>query len=150
MDLVPKSNEWAWYISVPSLAGTVSYLLTLHHEGGLPEKGFRSSSTLCVSLSAPDQDHWSIHADKKFVKIVKWLAEEYQQRQKEAEDKEEVEVKEEEVGEQGEEEAAAAATTAAELPNSTTSAMESNGGEEDPSSGALLPVQSPPRDLWNV
>ena len=92
--LSPKSNEWAQYVSVPHLTGTASYLLTPHQEGGLPEEGFRSSSTLCVSLSAPDQDHWSIHADKKFTKIVKWLAEECQQRQKEAEDKEEVEVKE--------------------------------------------------------
>ena len=135
--LSPKSNEWAQYISVLHLTGTASYLLTPHHEGGLPEEGFRSSSTLCVSLSAPDQDHWSIHADKMFAKIVKWLAEERQQRQKEAEDKEEVEVKEEEVEGQGGEEAAA--TTAAELPNSTTSTMEINGGEEGPNLGAPPP-----------
>ena len=135
--LSPKSNEWAWYVSVPHLTGTASYLLTPHHEGGLPEEGFRSSSTLCVSLSAPDQDHWSIHTDKKFAKIVKWLAEERQQRQKEAEDKEEAEVKEEEVEGQGGEEAAAA--TAAEPPNSTASAMEINGGEEGPDSGAPPP-----------
>ena len=64
--LSPKSNEWAQYVSVLCFAGTASYLLTPHQEGGLPEEGFRSSSTLCVSLSAPDQDHWSIHADKKF------------------------------------------------------------------------------------
>ena len=69
--LNPKSNEWAQYVSVPHLVGTALYLMTLHHEGGLPEEGFRSSSTLCVSLSAPEQDHWSIHADKKFTKIVK-------------------------------------------------------------------------------
>ena len=78
--LSPKTNEWAKYVSVPHLAGTASYLLTPHEEGGLPEEGFRSSSTLCVSLSAPDQDHWSIHADKKFTKIVKCLAEECLQR----------------------------------------------------------------------
>ena len=66
-----RSNEWAQYVSVPHLTGTASYLLTPHHEGGLPEEGLRSSSTLCVSLSAPDWDHWSIHADKKFAKIVK-------------------------------------------------------------------------------
>ena len=68
--LNPRSNVWARYVSVPCLIGTASYLLTLHQEGGLPEEGFRSSSTLCVSLSTPDQDHWSIHADKKFAKIV--------------------------------------------------------------------------------
>ena len=134
-----KYNEWAWYVSVPCLTGTASYLLTPHHEGGLPEEGFRSSSILCVSLSAPDQDHWSIYADKKFTKIVKWLAEECRQRQEEAEDKEEVEVKEEEVEEQGGEEGAAAAATAAELPNSTASAMEINGGGEGPDSGAPPP-----------
>ena len=137
--LSPKSNEWARYISVPCLTGTASYLLTPHHEGGLPEEGFRSSSSLCVSLSAHDQDHWSIHTDKKFAKIVKWLAEECQQRQEEGEDKEEAEVKEEGVGEKGGEEAAAAAATAAEPPNSTTSAMETNGGEEVPDSGAPPP-----------
>ena len=137
--LSPKSNEWARYVSVPHLTGTASYLLTPHHEGGLPEEGFRSSSSLCVSLSAPDQDHWSIHTDKKFAKIVKWLAEEHRQRQEEGEDKEEAEVKEEEVGEQGGEEAAAAATTAAELPNSTASTMENNGGEEGLNSGAPPP-----------
>ena len=92
-----------------------------------------------VSLSIPDQDHWSIYADKKFTKIVKWLAEECWQRQEEAEDKEEVEVKEEEVEKQGGEEAAAEATTAAELPNSTASTMEINGGGEGPNSGAPPP-----------
>ena len=136
--LSPKSNEWARYISVPHLAGTTLYLLTPHHEGGLPEEGFRSSSTLCVSLSASDQDHWSIHADKKFAEIVKWLAEEHWQRQEEAEDKE-VEVKEEEVEEQGGEEAAAAAATAAELPNSTAPAMEIDEGGEGPDFGAPPP-----------
>ena len=99
--LSPKTNEWARYISVPHLVGTASYLLTPHQEGGLPEERFRSSSTLCVSLSAPDQDHWSIHADKKFAKIVKHLAEECLQRQEEAEDKEEAEEKEEDTEEQG-------------------------------------------------
>ena len=58
--LNPRCNEWAWYVSVPHLVGTASYLLTPHHEGSLPEEGFRSSSSLCVSLSTPDQDHWSI------------------------------------------------------------------------------------------
>ena len=115
------------------------YLLTQYHEGGPPEEGFRSSSTLCVSLSAPDLDHWSIHADKKFAKIVKRLAEECQQRLKEAEDKEEAEVKEEGVEEQGGEETAAAAATAVELPNSTASAMEISGGGEGPDSGAPPP-----------
>ena len=79
--LSPKSNEWAWYISVPCLTGIASYLLTPHQEGGLPEEGFRSSSSLCVSLSTPDQNHWSMHADKKFAKIVTHLAEECLQRQ---------------------------------------------------------------------
>ena len=137
--LSPKSNEWARYVSVPCLAGTASYLLTLHQEGGLPEEGFRSSSTLCVSLSAPDQGHWSIRTDKKFAKIVKQLVEEHLQRQDEAEDKEEAEVKEEEVEKQGGEEAAATATTAAELPNSTASAMETNEGGDGPDSGAPPP-----------
>ena len=69
--LNPRSNEWARYVSVPLLVGTASYLLTPHHEGkSLPEEGFRSSSSLCISLATPDQDHWSIHADKKFAKIV--------------------------------------------------------------------------------
>ena len=58
--LSPNTNEWARYVSVPHLIGSASYLLTPHQEGGLPEEGFRSSSTLCVSLSAPNQDHWSI------------------------------------------------------------------------------------------
>ena len=129
-------NEWPRYVSVPHLTGTASYLLTPHQKGGLPEEGFRSSSTLCVSLSTPDQDHWSIHADKKFAKIVKHLAEEHLQRQEEAEDKEEVEVKEEE---QGGEEAAAAATTTAEPPNSTASVMEINEGGDGPDSGAPPP-----------
>ena len=98
-----------------------------------------SSSTLCVSLSTPDQDHWSIHADKKFTKIVKRLAEEHLQRQEDAKDKEEAEVKEEEVEEQGGEEAAAAATTTAEPLYSTASAMEINGGGDGPDSGAPPP-----------
>ena len=137
--LNPRFNEWARYVSVPRLIGTASYLLTPHHEGSLPEEGFRSSSSLCVSLSTPDQDHWSIHADKKFAKIVLRLAEECQQRLKEAEDKEETEVKEEGVEEQGGEEAAAAATTAVELPNSTASTMETSGDGESPDLGVPLP-----------
>ena len=92
----------------------ISQGLTPHHEGVLPKEGFRSSSSLCFSLSTPDQDHWSIRTDKKFAKIVKRLAEEHRQRQEEGEDKEEAEVKKEEVEEQGGEEAAAA--TAAEPP----------------------------------
>ena len=54
--LNPRSKEWAQYISIPRLVGTASYLLTPHHEGSLPEEGFRSSSSLCVRLAAPDQD----------------------------------------------------------------------------------------------
>ena len=137
--LSPKTNEWARYVSVPHLAGSASYLLTPHQEGGLPEEGFRSSCTLCISLSAPDQDHWSIHADKKFTKIVKCLAEERLQRQKEAEDKEVAEEKEEDAEEQGGGEAAATATTTTELPNSTTSTMEINEDGEGPDSGAPPP-----------
>ena len=137
--LSPKTNEWARYVSVPYLAGSASYLLTPHQEGGLPEEGFRSSSTLCISLSAPDQAHWSIHVDKKFAKIVKSLAEECLQRQKEAVDKEVVEKKEEDAEEQGGGEAAATATTTTELPNSTASTMEINEDGEGPDSGAPPP-----------
>ena len=137
--LNPRSNEWARYVSVPRLVGTASYLLTPHHEGSLPEEGFRSSSSLCISLATPNQDHWSIHADKKFAKIVSRLAEECQQRLKEAKDKEETEVKEEGVEEQGGEEAAAVAATTVELPDSTTSAMETSGDGEGPDSGAPPP-----------
>ena len=70
LGLNPRSNEWAQYISIPHLAGTASYLVSPHHEGNLPEEGFRSSSSLCVRLATPDKDHWSIHADKKFTRIV--------------------------------------------------------------------------------
>ena len=68
--LNPRSKEWAQYVSIPCLVGTASYLLTPHREGSLPEEGFRSSSSLCVRLAMPDKDHWSIHADKKFTRIV--------------------------------------------------------------------------------
>ena len=78
--LNPKSNEWAQYVSIPHLIGTASYLLTLHCKLSLPEEGFRSSSSLCVNLATPDQDHWSIHADKKFTKIISLLVEEHQHR----------------------------------------------------------------------
>ena len=94
---------------------------------------------MCQSF-CPDQDHWSIHAEKKFAKIVKCLAEECLQRQEEAEDKEEAEVKVEDTGEQGWEDAAAAtAATTVKLPNSTTSAMEINEGRDGPDSGAPPP-----------
>ena len=139
LGLSPKTNEWARYVSVPHLVGSASYLLTPHQEGGLPEEGFRTSSTLCVSLSAPDQDHWSIHVDKKFAKIVKCLAEEHLQRQKEAEDKEVAEEEEEDAEEQGGGEAAAAAATTTELPNSTASVMKINKDGEGPNSGAPPP-----------
>ena len=134
--LNPRSNEWAQYVSIPCLVGTASYLLTPHHEGSLPEEGFRSSSSLCVSLATPDQDHWSIHVDKKFTKIISQLVEEHQQRLQEAKDKEETEVKEERMEDQRGEEATAAAATAVELPNSTASAMETGGDGEGPDSGA--------------
>ena len=145
--LNPSSNEWAQYVSIPCLVGTASYLLTPHHKGSLPEEGFRSSSSLCVSLATPHQDHWSIHVDKKFTKIISRLAEECQQRLQEARDKEETEVKEERMEDQRGEEAAATAATAAELPNSTTSAMETGGDGKGPDSGAPpahpVPAQRP-------
>ena len=47
----PRTKEWAHYVNIPCLMGSVSYLLTPHQEGGLPEKGFRSSSTLSASLA---------------------------------------------------------------------------------------------------
>ena len=93
--LNPRSNEWAQYLSIPHLAGTASYLVSPHHEGSLPEEGFRSSSSLCVRLAAPDKDHWSIHAGKKFARIISRLVEERQQRLQEAKGKEETEVNEE-------------------------------------------------------
>ena len=156
--LSPKTNEWARYISVPHLAGSASYLLTPHQEGGLLEEGFRSSSTLCISLSTPDQDHWSIHTDKKFAKIVKHLAEERRQRQEEAEDKEGVEEKEEDVEEHRGGEAAAAAATTTELPNSPISTMEINEDGEIPDSGAPpthsdsthRPLELMMRDIYRV
>ena len=148
--LNPRSNEWAQYVSIPRLVGTASYLLTPHREGSLPEEGFRSSSSLCFSLATPDQDHWSIHVDKKFAKIISRLAEEHQQRLQEAKDKEETEVKEERMEDQRGEEATAAAATAVELPTSTTSttsAMETGGDGEGPDSGAPpahpVPTQRP-------
>ena len=145
--LNPRSNEWAQYVSIPHLVGTASYLLTPHHEGSLPEEGFRSSSSLCVRLATPDQDHWSIHADKKFAKIVSRLVEECQQRLQEAKEKEETEVKEERMEDKKGEEATAAATTAVELPNSTASAMETGGKGEGPDLGGPpahpVPAQRP-------
>ena len=145
--LNPRSNEWAQYVSIPRLVGTASYLLTPHREGSLLEEGFRSSSSLCVSLATPDQDHWSIHADKKFARIISRLAEEHQQRLQEAKDKEETKVNEERMEDQRGEEAAAAAATAVKLPNSTTSAMETGGDRECPDSGAPpthpVPTQRP-------
>ena len=142
--LNPRSNEWAQYVSISHLVGTASYLLTPHREGSLPEEGFRSSSSLCVSLATPDQDHWSIHVDKRFTKIISQLAEELQQRLQEARDKEETEVKEERMEDQRGEEAEAVAATAAELPNS---AMETGGDREGPNSGAPpahpVPAQRP-------
>ena len=97
----------------------------------------------CVSvcLATPDQAHWSIHADKKFAKIVSCLAEERQQRLQEAKDKEEIEVKEERMEDQRGEEAAA--STAVELPNSTASTMETGGDGEGPDSGAPPPHPVP-------
>ena len=145
--LNPRSNEWAQYVSIPHLVGNASYLLTPHREGSLPEEGFRSSSSLCVSLATPDKDHWSIHADKKFARIISRQAKEHQQRLQEAKDKDETEVNEERMEDQREEEATAAATTAVKLSNSTTSTMETGGDREGPDSGAPpthpVPTQRP-------
>ena len=118
-----------------------------HHEGSLPKEGFRSSSSLCVRLATPDKDHWSIHADKKFARIISQLVEECQQRLQEAKEKEETEVKDVMMEDQTGEVATAAATTAVELPNSTTSAMETDRDGEGPDSGAPparpVPTQRP-------
>ena len=131
----------------PPLAWTALYLVIPHCEGCLPEEGFRSSSSLCVRLAAPDKDHWSIHADKKFTRIISQLVEECQQRLLEAKGKERAEVEGEEMEDQKGEEAAAAAATAVALPNSTTSAMETERVGEGPDSGAPpahpVPVQRP-------
>ena len=81
----PRTKEWACYINIPCLVGSVSYLLTPHQEGGLPQEGFRSSSTLHVSLAAPNKDHCSIYEDKKFVRLLQHLANEHQKRQEKAE-----------------------------------------------------------------
>ena len=108
---------------------------------------FRSSSSLCVRLATPDKDHWSIHADKKFTRIISRLVEEHQQRLQEAKEKEEAEVKEVMMEDQKGQEATAAAATAVELPNSTTSAMETGRDGEGPNSGAPpahpVPTQRP-------
>ena len=134
--LNPRSKEWAQYISIPRLVGTASYLLTPHCEGSLPEEEFRSSSSLCVRLATPDKDQWSIHVDKKCVRIVSRPVEECQQRLQEAEDKEETEVKKVRVEDKKGEEVAAVAATAVELPNSTASAMETGKSGEGPDLGA--------------
>ena len=124
----PRTKEWACYINTPCLVGSVSYLLTPHLEGGLPEKGFRSSSTLCVSLTGPNKDHWSIYEDKKFVRLLQHLADEHQKRQEKAE----AEKAEEEGNEQEEEEEDAPTNT--DLPG-----MEVNDGKEAPN-----PEEVPP------
>ena len=96
--------------------------------GGLPEKGFRSSSTLCISLTTPNNDHWSIYEDKKFVRLLQHLTDECQKRQEKAE----AERVEEEGNEQEEEEEDAPTNT--DLPGS-----EVNDGEEAPN-----PEEVPP------
>ena len=141
--LNPKSNEWARYISIPHLVGTALYLVSLHHEGSLPEEGFRSSSSLCLRLAAPDQDHWSICADKKFAKIVSRLVEEHQQRLQEAEGRVETEVKEAGLEDRRGEEVTAVATTAVEPPNSTAPTGEAGGSGEGPGSDAPLAHTAP-------
>ena len=117
----PRTKEWAHYINIPHLMGSVSYLLTPHQEGGLPEKGFRSSSTLCISLAGPNKDHWSIYENKKFVRLLQRLANECHKRQEKAE----AEKAEEEGNKQEEEEEDAPTNT--NLPG-----MEVNDGEGAP------------------
>ena len=95
-------------------------------EGGLPQEGLRSSSTLPVSLAALDKDHWSIHEDKKFVRLSQPLTDECQKRQEKAK----AEEAEEEEKEQERKEEDAPTNTA--LPDSTASGMEGNGDEEGP------------------
>ena len=135
----PRTNEWAHYASMPYLAGSALYLLTPHQEGGLPAEGFRSSSTLCVSLATPDWDHWSIHEDKKFAKLTKHLAEECQQRQEEAKAGEAAEEEKEDEQEEGK----ATAPSDTGLPGSTASAMEVSEGGEGPDTGAAPPHLEP-------
>ena len=145
--LNPRSKEWARYVSVPHLVGTASYLLTPHHEGSIPKEGFRSSSSLCVKLVTPDKDHWSIHVDKKFARIVSQLAEEHQQRLWEAKGREGTELEEARMEDKRGEEAAAVATAAVEPPNYSTSTTESGRSGGDPNSGAppvhAAPVKKP-------
>ena len=118
-----------------------------HHEGSLPKEGFRSSSSLCVRLATPDKDHWSIHVDKKFTRIISQLVEEHQQRLQEDKEKEETEVKEVMMEDRTGEAATAAAATAVELPNSTASAMETGRDREGVDLGAPpahpVPTQRP-------
>ena len=117
-----------------------------HHEGSLPEERFRSSSSLCVRLASPDKGHWSIHADKKFTRIISWLVEERQQRLRETNGKEGTKVKEEKMEDQKGEGATAAATPTP-TPNSTASAIETSRNGEGPDLGALpagpVPIQRP-------
>ena len=80
-----RTKEWACYVNILCLVGPVSYLLTQHQEGGLPQEGFRSSSTLHISLAAPDKDHWSIYEDKKSVRSLQHLTNKCQKRQEKAE-----------------------------------------------------------------
>ena len=133
----PRTKEWAHYINIPHLIGSVSYLLTPHQEGGLPEGRFRSSSTLCVSLAAPDKDHWSIREDKKFVKLSQHLADERQKRQEKA--KAEEAEKEEREQEKVEEDA----PTNTDLPDSTAPGMEVNDDGEGPNFEEVPPCSDP-------
>ena len=124
----PRTKEWACYVNIPCLVGSVSYLLTPHQEGGLPEKDFRSSSTLCISLATPNKDHWSIYKDKKFIRLLQYLADECQKRQEKAE----AERAEEEGNKQEED-----APTNTDLPG-----MEINDGEEVPNPEEVPPCSN--------
>ena len=104
---------------------------------GLPQEGFRSSSTLLISLAAPDRDHWSIHEDKKCVKLSQHLTDKCQKRQEKAK----AEEVEEEEKEQEKKEEDAPTNTA--LPDSTASGMEVNDNGEGPNFEEVPPCSDP-------
>ena len=102
---------------------------------------------MCQTSHPRQGPSWSIHADKKFTRIISRLVEEHQQRLQEAKEKEETEVKEVMMEDQTGEAATAAAATAVGLPNSTASAMETGRDGEGPDLGAppacSVPTQRP-------
>ena len=110
-------------------------------------RGFRSSSSLCVRLATPDKDHWSIHVDTKFTRIISRLVEEHQQRLQEAKEKEETEVKKVMMQDQTGEVATAVATTAVNSPTPPLLPWRLVGDGEGLDSGAPparpVPTQRP-------